>query len=750
MPRNLSPPAARRPPAVCGPPVVRGPLRGRAVIAPVLLAGFLLATAPPLGHGVIAGLEETEAPAAAEQQSRTLKLIGYLIDKSHYHKRPLDDDFSATVLDTYLDRLDPARNVFLQSDIDQFETLRYQFDDFIRNGALHPAFLMFNILRTRVDQRVEYALARLDEPFDFAQDETYRFDREDAPRARNAGELDDLWRKRIKNDILNLRLTGKDETDIRDTLKRRYTHLARRTRQFNAEDVFQIFVNAYTSAIEPHTTYFSPRASENFQIQMRLSLEGIGAVLQTDDEYTQIRRVIPGGPADLGRELKAEDRIIGVAQGDREIVDIIGWRLDDVVQLIRGPKASVVRLEILPGASDPDSQPRVISIKRDTINLEEQAAKKRLLEIETPEGKSTIGVIDLPSFYIDFEGQKKKLPNYRSTTRDVRKLLGEFQPGEIDGLVIDLRGNGGGALTEAISLTGLFIKQGPVVQVRDARGQVQINRDPDPAIVYDGPLAVLVDRYSASASEIFAGAIQDYRRGLIIGEPTFGKGTVQHLVNLDRYTKNDGQMGQLKVTIAQFFRINGGSTQHRGVIPDITWPTAADSDDPYGERIHDNALPWRRIDGAAFRYFQDQPNPAVFEGVRRRHDQRVQASPEFQYFMALKAINDESRSKEFITLNETARERERTARNAHRLELENQMRRALGRDALASVEDLDRENEEKSRDAEANRIEQEPDAFLREGGHILSDYLHILGSPTTDGDAVTRQGQPEDAGLSRN
>ena len=714
-----------------------------------LLAVVALAVVSLPGHGAIAGLEVTEAPVASAKQSRTLKLIHYLINKSHYHKPPLDDNFSEVILDAYLDRLDPGRNVFVQSDIDQFMTLRHQFDDFVRNGALHPMFLMFNILRTRIDQRVEYALARLDEPFDFDRDETYLFDREDAQWARNTDQLNEMWRKRIKNDILNLRLADKDEAAIRDTLRRRYTHLARRTRQFNAEDVFEIFVNAYTNAIEPYTSYFSPRSSENFQIQMRLSLEGIGAVLEMDDEYTRVRRIIPGGPADLGRELKAEDRITGVAQGDREIVDVIGWRLSDVVELIRGPKASVVRLEILPGETDPDSRPRIVSIRRDKINLEEQAAKKRILEIETPRGKSTIGVIDLPSFYIDFDGQKKKLPNYRSTTRDVQKLLGEFQPGEIDGLVIDLRGNGGGALTEAISLTGLFIKQGPVVQVRDAHGRVQVDRDPDPAIIYDGPLAVLVDRYSASASEIFAGAIQDYRRGLIIGEPTFGKGTVQHLVNLDRYAKNDGNIGQLKITIAQFFRVNGDSTQHRGVIPDIIWPTA-DDDDPSGERVHENAVPWRRINGTAFHPFRKEPTPVVLDRIRHLHEQRVLESPEFQYSMAVKDMNDEQRRKKRISLNEVTRQRERTARNARRLDLENQMRLALGRGTVATVEALDRENEAISRAAEANRVGQEPDAFLREGGHILSDYLEALKPAVAHGGTIVRQNRPEQPGLSRN
>ena len=707
-------------------------------LALVLVPVLVLVLSPQVGHAVIAGLEDGEMPVSTARQSSTIKLINYLIDNSHYRKQPLDDEFSGAVLDIYLKRLDPGRSIFVQSDIDQFETLRHQFDDFIRSGALQPVFLLFEILRTRMDQRVEYALDRLDEPFNFDLDETYRFDREDAQWATDSGELDDLWRKRIKNDILTLRLAGKDETDILDTLKRRYTHMARRIRQFNSEDVFQVFVNAYSNAIEPHTSYFLPRASENFQIQMRLSLEGIGAVLQTDNEYTLVRRIIPGGPADLGRELKAENRIIGVAQGEDEIVDVIGWRLDDVVELIRGPKESIVRLEILPGENDPNDQPRVISIQRDKINLDEQAAKKRLMEIETPRGVSTIGVIDLPSFYVDFDGQKKNLPDYRSTTRDVRKLLGEFQPGDIDGLIIDLRGNGGGALTEAITLTGLFIEQGPVVQVRNARGQVQIDRDPDPKIVYDGPLAVLVDRYSASASEIFAGAIQDYHRGLIIGEPTFGKGTVQHLVDLDRYAENSSGLGRLKVTIAQFFRINGDSTQHRGVIPDIIWPTA-DADDESGERAHQNAIPWLQIKHAAFRRFREQPDAAVYDRTRRLHQTRLQASPEFQYLMEAKAINDERRENQFVTLNQATRELDRAERDAQRLELENRKRRALDEEEVASVELLDRENEQPLN--AATEEPEKPDAYLRESGHILSDYLYTLESSGVG--AIAGQSQPE-------
>ncbi|MDD9856937.1 MAG: carboxy terminal-processing peptidase [Gammaproteobacteria bacterium] len=710
------------------------------------LAAVLLVTAAPPMHAGLADLDETEIPAATAKQARVLKLITYLVDKSHYRKKDLDDDFSAEVLKAYLTKLDPGKIFFLQSDIDQFHSLRHQFDNFIRDGNIRPAFNIYSIFRTRLEQRIEYALERLNSPLDFDRDEEYLFDRKEAGWAADSAELDDVWRKRIKNDIIGLRLANKAEEEVLETLEKRYTHLARRTRQFKSNDVFATFANAYVNTIDPHTAYFSPRASENFHIQMRLSLEGIGAVLQTDGEHTQVRRVIPGGPAGLAGDLKAGDRIIGIAQGgpgDQEIVDVIGWRLDDVVDLIRGPKDSLVSLEILPAGNDIDGSSRVITIQRDTIKLEEQAAKKRILKVDTERGESTIGVIDLPSFYADFNGMQKKLPDYRSTTRDVRKLLAEFQPGEIDGLIIDLRGNGGGALTEAISLTGLFIRKGPVVQVQNAGGQIKADHDPDPEIVYDGPLAVLVDRHSASASEIFAGAIQDYRRGLIIGEPTYGKGTVQHLVNLNQLQKNDDDLGQLKLTVAQFFRVNGGSTQHRGVVPDIIWPSA-DGGEQSGERAYENALPWRQIGGAEFKRFRDEPAPAVLERIRSRHEQRIQASPEFRYFIDVARINAELGKKKSVVLKQSAREQERERRDQQQLKLENDMRQALGQETLSSMEMLDQENKEKSDPSEAAEAsEEKPDAHLREGGNILSDYLYVLKSESSRGGAIATQSEAE-------
>ena len=688
------------------------------ILGIALLLG-IIGSAPAFAE--IASLEDTDIPVSTEKQQRTLKLINYLIERSHYRSVELDDAFSERILESYLDQLDPSKSFFLDADIEQFSRLRFQFDDFIRQGSLKPAFAIFSIFRTRVDQRVEYALERLGEPFDFDIHEDHVLDREDLPWAVDVGEMDEIWRKRIKNDILSLRLTGKNEDEILETLDRRYTHIARRTRQFKSDDIFQTFTNAYVSSIEPHTSYFSPRATENFKINMRLSLEGIGAVLQTDNEYTLVRRVVPGGPADLGGELKTEDRIVGVGQGDEDLVDVIGWRLDDVVGLIRGPKNSTVRLEVLPGESGLHGETEIISIVRDEIRLEEQAARKKVLEVDS-EGKSTrIGLIQLPSFYVDFDAMHGGDPEYRSTTRDVRRLLEEFRRDDIDGLVIDLRGNGGGALSEAIALTGLFIRQGPVVQVENSGGKIHVDRDPDPEIVYKGPLAVLVDGFSASASEIFAGAIQDYHRGIIIGEPTFGKGTVQNLINLNRFSNGNDDLGQLKVTIAQFFRVNGDSTQYRGVTPDLVWTTAGTE---FGERIYDNAIPWRHIREALYVPFgySNGSSEMVLGMLRERHLERIEHDPEFDYFSEIARINQEQRDLKSVSLHEVTRQTDLRRLDDLRLDLENKRRNALGKQPFEDVDALEQFDLAEQRRPESER---EPDMFLRESVRILSDYIYF-------------------------
>ena len=696
-------------------------LNCRRLLCPTLSGLLLSATVATAG---VEDLQQTAIPASEAKQVVTIQLINSLLEKSHYRPLPLDDNFSAQVLERYLQRLDPGRSFFLQQDIDQFTRLETQFDDFIRNGVLDPAYTIFSVYRTRIEQRGRFALQQLQQGFDFSLDEDYLLNRSDTPWAKSEAELDALWRKRLKNDILNLRLAGREEDKIESALDSRYTDMIRRTRQQNTEDVFQIFTNAYVSNLEPHTSYFSPRATENFHINLRLSLEGIGAVLQTDNEYTKVRRIIPGGAADIAGQLKANDRIIGVGQGDEPIVDVIGWRLGDVVALIRGPKASVVTLEVLSDEQGLSGRSVEIQITRDKIKLEEQAAKKRILELQTDASSARIGVIQLPSFYIDFDGLNRGLEDYRSTTRDVRKLLLELQQEGIDGLVIDLRGNGGGALAEAIALTGLFIEQGPIVQVKSSNGQIKVNQDPDPEIVYTGPLAVLVNRHSASASEIFTGAIQDYQRGLVIGEPTFGKGTVQNLVDLNNYLKNSDKAGQLKITTAQFFRISGESTQHRGVVPDLIWSTARDNA-KFGERAHENALPWAEIQPAGFAPYRAMQIQAYLPQLQQWHQQRIADNPEFIYAEALEQLNQQQRTQKTVSLHEQSRRELHQQFNQQRLQIENHKRLALNQAAFDDIDELELEYTQRREEQESGDTLPDADFFLQESGRILIDLLHL-------------------------
>ena len=678
---------------------------------------------------VLSELEQMEFPENLSTQATITTLINAIVKSRHFHQAPLDDRFSEKILENYIKRLDPSKNYFLQDDIDQIEALKHEFDDYIRNSFLKPAYAIFRIYRARVNQRIEFAIERLNQPFDFTIDEEYLLDPEDAHWAQDVNELDDNWRKRIKNDIINLRLSKKSDDEVKDTLTNRYIDIARRTGQLKSEDVFQSFINSWLSGIEPYTLYHSPRGAENFNIQMRLSLEGIGAVLQNDNEFTVIRRVIPGGPADLSGGLDSGDRIIGVGQENEDIVDVIGWRLDDVVALIRGPKESTVVLEILPAENGLDSEPEVISIVRDEIKLEEQAASSRVIDIATDNGTSRVGVIRLPSFYTDFDGKNVNNTDYRSTTRDVKKLLTRLEHENTDGLIMDLRGNGGGALDEAIALTGLFIHKGPVVQVKFNNG-TEIDRDPDPAIIYDGPLVVLVDRHSASASEIFAGAIQDYNRGLILGEPTFGKGTVQTLVDLNHHHSSDVDLGQLKLTIAQFFRVNGDSTQYRGVIPDITWDLS-EADDQSGERGNDNAIPWRRIGAVAFEPFRRRSDSRLIDQTISEHRNRARDDPDFTYFREINSINRSIRQMKTVTLSQEKRQQLRTARDRKRLDLENVRRAGSGKRGLPTVESLghaeaDQNNSFASLD---NASGNQPDPFLIEGARILLDFERYMRLP---------------------
>ncbi len=658
-----------------------------------------------------------------DAQVRSTRLIADLVSSIHYSRPRLDDELSSAMLDRYIDTLDPNKHFFLADDVAAFEQYRHYLDDAFRGANTSPAFEIYNIYKFRVERRIEHALALLGQEHDLTHDESYRIDYEEEPWPADKLQMDELWRKRVKNDILSLRLSGKKPEEITETLTKRYERILRRTNQQTVNDIYQLFVNSYTNSIDPHTTYFSPHNSENFNINMRLSLEGIGAALRSTNEHTIVQKIIPGGPADLGGQLKPRDRIIGVAQDRGEMMDVIGWRLQDVVELIRGPKNSVVRLLLLPHSSGVDGPTREITLVRDKIKLEEQSAKSSVIEISDGTVMARIGVINLPTFYLDFEARSRGDADYRSTTRDVKRLIGELKDQNIDGLLIDLRDNGGGSLAEATELTGLFISQGPVVQVRGTRGNIDINKDPDPAIVYDGPLAVLVNQNSASASEIFAGAMQDYGRAIVIGEPTFGKGTVQTLVNLNNYGRRKGQdtgnLGQLKVTVAQFFRINGDSTQHRGVRPDIIFPTA-DLQDDHGERSLDNALPWARVRPVDYaRVSGDWVN---VEYLRERHDSRVATDAGFKYLMAVADELRRAQDKKTISLVEKVRRRERDAVQQRNLELENRFRQSRGMELL-TLADKDRD--------EDDFIEEEDDPVLKikleEAAHILADHINMRG-----------------------
>ena len=587
------------------------------------------------------------------------------LTKFHYKPMALDDAMSAEIFKRYLDSLDSDRLFFTQTDIDRFADYKTKLDDAIYDQDLTAPFAIFNLYEQRVGERVAYARGLLPKGFDFSADESYQFDREKTPWAKSEAELDDLWRKRIKNDWLRLKLASKTDKDIRDTLDKRYANYLDRVRQLNSEDVFQTFMNSYAMAIEPHTNYLGPRASQNFDIAMKLSLEGIGAVLQRDEDYTAIREIVPGGPASLSGKVKVGDRVVGVGQGDHgPIVDVVGWRLDDVVEKIRGAKDTVVRLEILPADAGPDGKHVTLALTRKKVSIEEQAAKKSVIEVKAGDHTRHIGVISLPTFYQDFDARRRGDADYKSATRDVERLLGELKKDKVDGVIVDLRNNGGGSLAEATDLTGLFIDKGPIVQVRSASGQVEEEEDPHPGMAWDGPLAVLVNRASASASEIFAAAIQDYGRGVIIGEPTFGKGTVQNLVDLDELAHNEKpEYGEVKMTIAQFFRINGGSTQLRGVTPDISFPLTVDAGD-FGESSYDNALPWTSIAPARYQPVADLK--PIVPMLVERHDARTAQNTEWQNFAAEIADARTLRNEKTVSLNEAARRKQRDDEEAKR------------------------------------------------------------------------------------
>ncbi|MFZ1325731.1 MAG: carboxy terminal-processing peptidase [Candidatus Contendobacter sp.] len=678
------------------------------LLALIPLAACAKPTAPTVTEIPLTALAPTAHQAALD------KTIAELLSQHHYRKSKLDDNLSALILTAYLEDLDFGRAYFLASDITEFEKYRYSLDDALKKGDLQPAYEIFNVYLRRLNERTARIQNLLQQDFRFDVNETLEMERKEVPWAKTVAELDEFWRKRLKHEMLTLIVSGKDRAAARDLLVKRYDNRLRQASNTSSDDVFQLYMNAVAQAFDPHTAYFSPRNTENFNIQMRLSLEGIGCVLRMDDEMVTVVELVAGGPADLSQQIKSGDRIVGVAQGDDEPwVDVVGWRLDDVVDRIRGRRGTVVRLKVLPGKVGALATEKNVRLVRDTIKLDKQAAKSEVKTLQMGGQTARIGVITIPAFYSDFESARRGDPNYRSTTRDVRRLLAELN-GKIDGLVLDLRTNGGGSLQEAVDLTGLFIKEGPVVQVRNANGNVEIEKNSDSEQAYGGPLAVLVDHASASASEIFAGAIQDYGRGLVIGDPTFGKGTVQTLVDLNRLTRNRDPQGQLKLTIAKFYRINGSSTQHRGVRPDITIPSMMDSDE-VGESSQKNALPWDEI--AATRYRNDRALAGLTPELTRRHQARIATDADYQAFLRDLEFTRQQREKTTVSLLESQRRSERERIETWQRDRENRYRVLKGLPPLKPGDEIP-----EGKDSVV------PDAALEESTRIVADLIALGAS----------------------
>ncbi|HNR23166.1 MAG TPA: carboxy terminal-processing peptidase [Steroidobacteraceae bacterium] len=679
-----------------------------------LSAGF---TASAIIAVMLALVSSSQAPASTsalppgaiapgERHRLVARRVGMILEDTHYRRAGIDDRMSSQIFDRYLQFLDGQRSYFLASDIAEFERYRMRFDDMIRTGEIEPAYVIFARYQARNRDRVQHALVQLAKEPDWTIDESFGFDRSEAAWPATEAEMNEIWRKRVKNDALGLMLAGKTWEEAADTLRKRYERVQKRVDQVTAEDVFENLMNAYARTFDPHSSYFSPRNSEEYRIQMSLNYEGIGASLQLIDEFVTVMNVIEGGPAAVAGTLKPTDRIVGVAQGaDGAFTDVVGWRIDDVVQLIRGKGGTLVRLRVLPGGAAPGTPERTLEFTRNKVTLEAQAAKKSVHTLARGGHTYRIGVINVPGFYQDIAAQNAGDDDYRSTTRDVRRLIAELQDEGIDGLVMDLRGNGGGYLPEATALTGLFIDRGPVVQLRDSGGRTEVLDDPEPGVVYGGPLAVLVDRFSASASEIFAGAIQDYRRGVVLGQQTFGKGTVQNLVPLDGYARKPVN-GQLTVTIGKFYRITGESTQLRGVSPDVPLASLVSVED-VGESALDEALPWDRIAGVPYRSAAGSGfTPATLadeEGARAAVD------PNYRWLVADIAAIKEIRDQTAVSLNLAKRQEERAALERDRLARENTRRATLGQAPLAALDDADPDDT--------------PDIVLNQATEVMADMV---------------------------
>ncbi|KUO59303.1 tail-specific protease [bacterium BRH_c32] len=637
---------------------------------------------------------------------RKNQLLTNLLSNYHYRKSTLNDSLSVLIFDDYLKSMDSQKLYFYKSDIEGFQKYKLMLDDYLKMGNLNPAYEIFNVYKKRLGERVKYVKELLKTEFDFTKDESFTLDREKATWMENEKEMNEEWRLRIKNEALNLKLSGKDWKGTVDVLGKRYDNYYKLILQYEAEDVFQLYMNSFAEVYDPHSNYLSPSSSDAFNISMKLSLEGIGATLRFENDYTTVVSIVPGGPAAKSGLIKEEDRIVAVAQGDEgEFVDVVGWRLDDTIQLIRGKKGTVVRLSILKKEDGINAIPKEIRLVRDKVKLEEQAAKDEIINIEENGKPFKLGVIKLPSFYSDFEAARNGDPDYKSTTKDVKKILGKFKNEKVDGVILDLRNNGGGSLQEAISLTGLFIKDGPVVQVKNSNGEVEVDKDPDPTIIYDGPLAVMINRFSASASEIFSAAIQDYGRGLIVGENSYGKGTVQNLIDLSRFLSSKDKSGELKITIAKFYRINGSSTQNLGVEPDIELPSLYDKHE-YGESSKPSALPWDKIQSSEYQKYGNL-NKYIPE-LDKKHKIRIEKDPQYLYVKQDIAEYKETKAMKTFSLNEEVRKADKEKAEKRKKEREDAKKNNL---KLLKKDEVE------------VKSELLDDFDLKETGNILADFI---------------------------
>lgn len=647
---------------------------------------------------------DTTALKPKEVFGKEARVVSYILDNNHYRKIKLNDSLSSAILDRYVLELDNNKTYFLDSDIKSFDKFRYQIDDLTRNEDVSPAYFIYSVFQKRYHERMDYVTKTLlAKTYDYRIDEFYETDRDNEPWAKSEADLNELWRKIIKSQALSLKLAGKNQEEIEEALHKRYDRFVKNIDQFNSEDIFSVYMNSITEAYDPHTNYFSPKASDLFKQSMSLSLEGIGARLQIDNDYTKIFEILPGGPAEKSNKIHANDLIVGVAQGlDGEMIDVVGWRLDDVVKLIKGPKGTTVRLQFLPAETGVSGPSQEIVLIREKIKLEDQAAKKSVINYQVNDKSLKLGVISLPSFYMDFDAYQKGDPNYRSTTRDVKKLIIELQNEGVDGIVMDLRNNGGGSLAEAIDLTGLFIKEGPVVQVKNSVNKVEIGMDEDKDIVYNGPLVVMTNRFSASASEIFAGAIQDYHRGVIAGESTFGKGTVQTVLDLKRFINDKEEVGELKLTFQKFYRVTGSSTQNKGVTPDVVLPSALSSKQ-YGESSNLSALPWDVIKGTPYQKVSNVDDK-VIASLNKAYKERTKYDQSLKQYINETEDLKKNLAQTRISLNEEQRRKEME---------EAEQKKTLNKDLKVKINTDD--------GLAKDDLNSLKDEFLRESLLILSD-----------------------------